>query len=123
MKAAKRLSQLPVLNEEAGKLEGRGMEHSQAWESLQERWKNDGKIYAVKSQSGKFYRCELCDDVIPDTIYTIVNNKIKKSLDIPYSVVHFIDEHPDKYIEEPVYKGALPKSSVFEAMGKKKWLW
>lgn len=121
MKALKKLLQLPVLNDEAGKLEKNGMEHSEAWEGLQERWEREERTYAVKSQSGKFSKCSLCDDDIPDAVYTIVNNKIKKSLEVPHSVLHFIDEHPDKYGEEPVYKGTLPKKAVYDALGKRRW--
>lgn len=123
MKTTKRLSQLPVLNDEASKLERNGMEHSKAWESLQQKWEEEEKVYVVKSQSGKFSKCSLCDDEIPDVVYTVVNNKTKKSLEVPHSVLHFIDEHPSSYSEEPVHKGMLPRKAVYDALGKRRWFW
>ncbi len=115
-KLAEVIKELPNLNREAAKMEAEGSDIAIAWGELQERWKES--LYIIDNP-GRRSECPKCGSFFYEGEITIVNNldRKKKNLEVPYSVIHFIDEHPKEYKDEPVYGGKLPKQKVFEALG------
>lgn len=106
---------LPSLDKEIEKRVKDGANYSLALSDAQEQLEKDGRTYAIHEQSGKFIECTECTDSIPEGTVTIVRTRRRALLEVPYSVLHFADEHPDS-TREPRYKGKFPVDKLLEML-------
>lgn len=108
-KASQKIKMLPSLNEAAFARKG---DFANNWFDVQEEWENRGVRYSIHNKTDNLIECPTCKEEIDEGTVVLINPKKKERLEIPYSVLHYMDEHPKDYSKEPVYKGKFPRKYI-----------